>query len=76
MDMNPFVSLFVSGLALVGFVIKLKIGFGSKPWWEALLLPIPPFLFTGVVLFPRHNPVQPFFVGVAALLIALVLKIM
>lgn len=72
--MNPFMSLFVSGLALVGFVVELKIGFGSKPWWQALLLPIPPFLFTGVVLFPRHNPVPPFFVGVAALLVALVLK--
>jgi hypothetical protein len=72
--MNPFMSLFVSGLALLGFATELIIGARSKAWWEALLLPIPPFVLASYT-FPRTNPVRPFVVGVAVLLLALVLKI-
>jgi hypothetical protein len=43
--MNPFMSLCVSLLSLAGFVLELIVGFGAKPWWEALLLPIPPLMF-------------------------------
>lgn len=42
--MNPFMFLFVSGLALLGFATELIVGARSKAWWEALLLPIPPFV--------------------------------
>ncbi len=72
--MNPFMSLFVSGLALFGFATELIIGGRLKALWETLLLPIPPFILASYV-FPRTNPVRPFFVGVAALILALVLKI-
>jgi hypothetical protein len=71
---NPFMLLFVSGLALLGFVIELKIGGKSKVWWEAALLTIPPVVFASYT-FPRTDPVRPFFVGIAALLLAVVLKI-
>jgi len=73
--MNPFVSLIVTGLALLGFATELIIGGRSKAWWEAVLLPVPPFVLASYT-FPRTNPVPPFFVGIAALLLALVLKIL
>jgi hypothetical protein len=71
--MNPFMYLFVSLLSLAGFVLELMVGFGTKPWWEALLLPIPPFMFAGL-WYTRHNPVFPFFTGVFALVLAFLLK--
>jgi len=72
--LNPFMSFFVLGLGLLGFVVELIVGFVSKPWWEALLLPIPPYIFTLLFAFPRRNPAPPFFAGVLALLLALMLK--
>lgn len=73
--MNPFMSLLVTALALLGFATELIIGGRSKAWWEALLLPLPPIVLASYT-FPRTNPVRPFFVGVGALILALVLKIM
>jgi hypothetical protein len=72
--LNPFMSLLVSCLALVGLAIELVIAYASKPWWEFLLLPIPPFIFA-TYLFRRSNPIPPFVAGVFTLLIALYLKI-
>lgn len=72
--MNPLVSAFVTLLGLGGFVAELVVGFGSKPWWEALLLPIPPFMFASV-WYKRHNPVFPSFTGAFALVLALLLKV-
>jgi hypothetical protein len=71
--LNSFMFLLVSGLALVGFVIGLLIGFKSKPWWEGLLLPIPPFVFA-TYLFRRPNPAPPLSVGLGTLLLSLILK--
>lgn len=71
--LNPFVIVFVSLLGLVGFIIELKIGFGVKPWWEAPLLPIPPFAMASV-WYRQHNPAPPFFTGLFALLLAIALK--
>jgi len=59
---------------MVGVVVELTIGFGSKPWWQALLLPIPPLLLAAY-LFRRPSPVLPFFLGIAAVFLAIVLKI-
>ena len=73
--MKPVVFLLVSGLALLGFATELAVGARSKAWWEALLLPIPPFVFASYS-FRRTNPLPPFFAGFVALLIALALKIM
>ena len=73
--MNPFMLLFVTGLALLGFAIELIIGARAKAWWEAVLLPIPPIVLASYC-FRRTNPVPPFFVGLVALLVALTLKIM
>ena len=71
--LNPFMYLFVSALAFVGLIFELTVGFNAKPWWEALLLPIPPFAFASV-WYKRHNPVLPFFTGIIALVVALLLK--
>jgi hypothetical protein len=73
--LNPLMAIFVNGLGLVGFVVELIVGFGAKPWWEALLLPIPPYIFTLLFVFPRRNPAPPFFAGIFALFLALMLKI-
>lgn len=73
--MNPFVSLFVSSLAVVGLGTELVVGGRSKALWVALLLPFPP-LALATYVFPRTNPVRPFFVGIVLLMLALVLKIM
>jgi len=72
--LNPFMSFVVLGLGLVGLVVELIVGFVSKPWWEALLLPIPPYIFTLLFAFPRRNPAPPFFAGVFALFLGVVLK--
>jgi len=66
--------VFIGLLALAGFVVELVVGFKAKPWWEALLLPIPPFAFASV-WYKRHNPAPPFFTGIFALLLALLGKL-
>ncbi len=73
--MNSFMRLFVSLLAIAAFVVELVVGFGTKPWWEALLLPIPPFLIASV-WYKGRNPAPPFFTGAIALVVALLLKIL
>jgi len=72
--MSSLVRLFIRLLAVAGLVIELALGFGAKPWWEALLLPIPPFAFASV-LYRIHNPAPSFFTGVMALVMALLLKL-
>jgi hypothetical protein len=71
--MNSLVRLFVGLLALALFVLELVVGFGAKPWWEALLLPVPPFMIASV-WYKSRNPALPFFSGTIALVLALVLK--
>jgi hypothetical protein len=71
--MNGLVRLFVGLLAVALFVFELVIGFGAKPWWEALLLPIPPFIIASV-WYKSRNPSWPFISGTIALLLALLLK--
>jgi len=67
--MNRIVCVLVMILGLLGLISEFVIGFRSKSWWEALLLPVPPFIVTGI-WFVRHNPARPFFVGIAALVAA------
>jgi len=67
--LNRIVCVLVMILGLLGLISEFVIGFRSKPWWEALLLPVPPFIVTGI-WFVRHNPAPPFFVGIAALVAA------
>jgi len=73
--MNALVRLFVGLLAVALFVFELVVGFGTKPWWEALLLPIPPFVIASV-WYKGRNPILPFFSGVIALVLALLLKVL
>jgi hypothetical protein len=73
--MSSLVSLFVMLLAVAGFVVELILGFGAKPWWEALLLPLPPFLFASV-FYRVHNPAPPLFTGIFALGVALMLRLL
>jgi hypothetical protein len=72
---NNLVYLIVLALAIAGLVMELVVGFHGKPWWEAILLPVPPYLFGLLILFPRHNPAPPFIAGIAAFIIALGLKL-
>jgi hypothetical protein len=73
--MNRAVRVVVSLLGIAGFVVELVVGFGAKPWWEALLLPVPPFALASV-WFKSRNPAPPFFAGAVALLLALLLKLL
>jgi hypothetical protein len=73
--MNSLVRVFVMLLAVAGLVVELILGFGGKPWWEALLLPLPPFLFASV-FYRVHNPAPSFFTGVIALVVALLLRLL
>jgi hypothetical protein len=68
--MGNIMILLVSILAVAGFIGELVIGFRAKPWWEALLLPIPPFMIASV-WFRSRNPAPPFFIGILALFLAL-----
>ena len=67
--MNSLVRVFVGLLAITTFVIELVVGFGNKPWWEALLLPLPPLVIASV-WYKSRNPAPPFFTGIIALLLA------
>jgi hypothetical protein len=60
------VGLFALGL----LVTQIVVGFDMKPWWEALLLLVSPFLLSGL-WYRNHNPAPPFFTGLAALVAAL-----
>jgi hypothetical protein len=71
---DTLLSLFVMTLAIGGFIAEIVVGWHSKPWWEALLLPIPPFALASV-WFKSHNPAPPFFAALPFLLLALLLKI-
>jgi hypothetical protein len=72
--MSSLVRVFVSLLAIAGLVFELVVGFGAKPWWEALLLPIPPFAIASI-WFKSRNPAPPFFTGILALVVALLLML-
>jgi len=72
--MRSFVRVFVGLLAIAGLVVELVVGFRAKPWWEAVLLPLPPFAFASV-FYRIHNPAPSFFTGVIALVMALLLKL-
>ena len=71
---DTLLSLFVMLLAVGGFIAELVVGFRGKPWWEALLLPVPPFALASV-WFKSRNPAPPFFSGVPFLVLALLLKL-
>ncbi len=72
--MAVLMRVFVGLLAISGLVVELVIGFGAKPWWEALLLPAPPFVIASV-WFKSRNPAPPFFAGIFGLMMALLLKL-
>ncbi len=71
---DSLLSLFVMLLAIGGLIAELYVGWHSKPWWQALLLPMPPF-FLATVWFKSRNPAPPFFAALPFLLLALLLKI-
>ena len=71
---DTLLSLFVMLVAFGGLIAELYIGWHSKPWWQALLLPVPPF-FLATVWFKSRNPAPPFFAALPFLLLALLLKI-
>lgn len=72
---DTLLSLFVMLLAIGGLIAEIMVGWHAKPWWEALLLPIPPFALASV-WFKSRNPAPPFFAGIPFLALALLLKIL
>ena len=71
---DSLLSLFVMLLAIGGLIAELYVGWHSKPWWQALLLPVPPFCLASV-WFKSRNPAPPFFAALPFLLLALLLRI-
>lgn len=73
--MGVFVRLFVAVVAVALLIAELAIGFEFKSWWEAILLPLPTFAVSGI-WYKSHNPAPPFFSGLIALILALLVALL